>query len=252
MGELVNDAGDDGNAMMPRGSFDVVDRNGVDTIVCIRSENVYRRRTISYNMSSSASRGKTFTERIRDRDRKCLVTGETIYESGGYDGFQASHIFARAHLDIWRSKGFEALITDTGAGQSEAHIDSVQNGILLCSTEHGRFDSHKFAVNVDNGYEIFDFALRGRYHGRRLLLDHLDGESKASLRPLDELFREHLLQAVLMNVRGASETYYEDPDDDWTNPDTLRMDNKALYMTQAGRLRIETELGSRLNHLAIS
>lgn len=261
------------DAMMPYGTFDVVDRPTMGPVTHARTNKVYHRRTMSLNLSETGRRGPNFTSRIRERDQRCLVSGVTAQSKGGWEEFHACHIFARAHLDLvscppsllgigpctllncctlhvvqWRAKRFASLVTDTGPSQGDAKIDSVQNGLLLLAHHHAAFDAHRFAVDVDRGYEIFDFTRDGERHGRRLLLDHLGGDD-ASVRPLDALLREHFWQAVLANVRGASEIYEDEGDDDWTNPDGLRMDNAALHSTDSGRQRLELELGNRLNHL---
>ncbi|PWN91075.1 hypothetical protein FA10DRAFT_264973 [Acaromyces ingoldii] len=236
------------DAMMPYGTFDVVDRPTMGPVTHAKTNKVYHRRTMSFNLSETGRRGPNFTSRIRERDQRCLVSGVTAQSKGGWEEFHACHIFARAHLDLWRAKRFASLVTDTGPSQGDAKIDSVQNGLLLLAHHHAAFDAHRFAVDVDRGYEIFDFTRDGERHGRRLLLDHLGGDD-ASVRPLDALLREHFWQAVLANVRDASEIYEDDGDDDWTNPDGLRMDNAALHSTDSGRQRLELELGNRLNHL---
>lgn len=254
---------------MPTGTFDVLSDGTWQPVDHVSTSHVYHRRTISLNSSSSSSsKSITFADRIRARDRKCLITGlTTIHRS--WTRLQAAHIFARAHLDRvsiwlklaseklpfadplfsqWRTLGFDDLVDDTGRQLGDAKIDSAQNGLLLRADLHAAFTAHEFAVDVDNDYAIFDFTAAGGEHGRRLDLDHL--ERGSSERPLDALLREHFWQAVLANVRGASKFYDGEPDDDWTNPDTLRMDNDALHKTETGRLRLELELGGRLNHLA--
>ncbi|PWN88803.1 hypothetical protein FA10DRAFT_268942 [Acaromyces ingoldii] len=232
---------------MPPGTFDVLSDGTWQPVDHVSTSHVYHRRTISLNSSSpSSSKSITFADRIRARDRKCLITGlTTIHRS--WTRLHAAHIFARAHLDRWRTLGFDDLVDDTGRQLGDAKIDSVQSGLLLRADLHAAFNAHEFAVDVDNDYAIFDFTAAGGEHGGRLDLDHL--EPGSSERPLDALLRDHFWQAVLANVRGAPEVHDEEPDDDWTNPDTLRMDNDALHRTETGRLRLELELGSRLNHL---
>ncbi|PWN91102.1 hypothetical protein FA10DRAFT_299744 [Acaromyces ingoldii] len=232
---------------MPTGTFDVLTDGTWEPVDHSKTPHRYHPRTISLNSSSSSRRNATFADRIRKRDQRCLITGFESNPGGRSRALQAAHIFARAHLDRWRACGFDRLVEDTDRHIGNAKIDSVQNGLLLRADVHNRFVDHEIAVDVDNGYAIYDFSRAGWQHGERLGLDHL--EPGSSERPLDALFRDHFWQAVLANVRGAAKVYDDEPQDDWANPDTLCLDNDALHKTDKGRLRLELELGSRLNHL---
>ncbi|PWN91103.1 hypothetical protein FA10DRAFT_264988 [Acaromyces ingoldii] len=248
---VVGPVGDEAaDEEMPTGTFDVLSDGAWQPVDHVATPHRYHRRTLSTSSSASSSTtSSTFASRVRARDQRCLITGETPFSPTGWASLQAAHIFPRAHLERWRACGFGDLVEDTDRHIiGEAKIDSIQNGFLLRSDVHDHFDAHHFAIDVDGGYTIYDFSPAGRMHGAPLDLDHV--EPGSSERPLDALFHDHFWQAVLANVRGASEVDPDDkPEDDWTNPDMLRLDNDALHKTDKGRLRLELELGSRLNHL---
>lgn len=106
-------------------------------------------------------------------------------------------------------------------------------------------------MNPDDNYKVFDFSRGGLYRGFGPM--KISAEIGSPNRPLDELFRFHFYQAILKNIKGAADVDedYDNPEDDWTDPDTLRMDNERLASTPRGKLRLETELATRLGHLVV-
>lgn len=78
---------------------------------------------------------------VRDRDGRCIVTGR---RNTRWHGLEAAHIFPLAQGAHWIQNKFGRWITD-GSGS----INSVQNGILLASTEHKEFDAFAFSINPD-------------------------------------------------------------------------------------------------------
>ena len=99
-------------------------------------------------------------------------------------------------------------------------IDSIQNVILLRSDLHDAWDSYQIVVNPDvctnfflyvvsscvelvrQGYVNVPFVSVYDAIARKLHLDHIQDPN---IRPLDELFRDHFLQCVLKNMKGAAE-----------------------------------------------
>ncbi len=61
-----------------------------------------------------------------------------------WTGLDATHIFPLAYGSYWDLNEFGRWITD-GSGS----INSVQNGILLASTQHKHFDMYLFSINLD-------------------------------------------------------------------------------------------------------
>lgn len=105
----------------------------------------------------------------------------------------------RFSLLQWKAEGANNLIQDDSAGQGEAKIDSVQNGLLLQWTEAVHWELHNITVDVDDDYAIIDFTQSGAYAGRRLVVDRsVEGKSQ----PLDALLQGHYLQSILANLRG--------------------------------------------------
>ncbi|OBZ78160.1 hypothetical protein A0H81_01947 [Grifola frondosa] len=146
---------------------------------------------------------ESFRNRVRARDGRCMIFGQ---QSAPWSRLQAAHIFPRAHYVEWNRKGYPALITDAAleaqiGGPSK--IGSVQNAVLLRSDLHWAWDEYEFGVDPDDGYRVTAFVGGlGDVNGRMLKLDHI---TDATLRPPDELFRDHFLQGLLRHVRGVGE-----------------------------------------------
>ena len=137
----------------------------------------------------------------------------------------------------------------------DAKIDSVQNGMLLNPFAHTLFDGHYISINPDNDYMVTDFTKAGHFNGRHMYHAREVGHSE---RPLDELFRYHFYQAVLRNVRGGTDADELDSPDsdsgeevDWHDVHSVRLDNPKYHKTANGKSRLETELASKLNLLAL-
>jgi len=80
-----------------------------------------------------------------------VISGEEA-DGADYDdwaGFEAAHIFPLAREDIWKECNFGNWITIPPAKEKAGAINSVQNGMLLTSTLHQRFDTYAFSVNPD-------------------------------------------------------------------------------------------------------
>jgi len=176
-----------------------------NTVQVQRSDQVYYPRTLSL---SATSRDSRFRNQVRDRDRRCVISGQVIPErdiqDGYWGGLQAAHIFPLALDHLFNSLGYNNLITHN----VPPGVNSPQNGILLRSDLHEYWVCYAFTVNPDNGYAIQSFRESAwPYHGHIL---HPGCRQQGSpLRVLDPLLRWHFEQAVLFNMRGAAEQVFE-------------------------------------------
>jgi hypothetical protein len=152
----------------------------------------------------TGTRVQAFTDAIRSRDRRCVITGLEYLDDDNWGGFEAAHIFPLAYEKHWITRGFSdwiSIIPERGGT-----INSTQNGILLRSDIHQQFDSYDISINPDDNYKIVCFSrdkygISGKYLDRRLLDD--------PQRPVDPLLRWHFRQAVLTNMRGVGEPIFE-------------------------------------------
>jgi len=105
-------------------------------------------RTISL---SSGTRVVSFRDAVRERDRRCVVTGRQAARAqyGSWTGLQAAHIFPLAYEGHWKANNFGQWITIPPATESAGSINSVQNGMLLRNDIHALFDSYEFSINPD-------------------------------------------------------------------------------------------------------
>jgi hypothetical protein len=102
-------------------------------------------RTISH---ATGTHVQSFCDAIRSRDRRCVISGEQAdAENDDWTGFEATHIFPLAYEGHWIQQGFDHWITIPSA--NGRNINSVQNGMLLESAIHQRFDSYSFSINPD-------------------------------------------------------------------------------------------------------
>ena len=74
-----------------------------------------------------------FCDAVRQRDRRCVITGKSAVNArGSWAGFQAAHIFPLAYEEYWMYHNYGRCITiqpNTGGS-----INSVQNGLLLTAS----------------------------------------------------------------------------------------------------------------------
>ena len=110
-------------------------------------------RTISVQ---GGTRTQAFTDAIRLRDRRCVITGQEYLDDDNWPGFEAAHIFPLAYEQNWASHNYGrwiSILPDRGGS-----INSVQNGLLLRSDIHQRFDMYWFSINPD--VSVLYFFLR--------------------------------------------------------------------------------------------
>ncbi|KAF2185832.1 hypothetical protein K469DRAFT_707505 [Zopfia rhizophila CBS 207.26] len=192
-------------------------------------------RTIS---RASGTRVAAFTEAVRNRDRRCVITGAIVYTLDGFDfwtGFEAAHVFPLAYEGHWIDHDYGRWITiqPTKGGS----INSVQNGLLLDSAVHQLFDAYDISINPDDNYKVVAFRPNSRVVGGQ----HLDPAYFARPdAPVDSLLRWHFRQAVLANMRGAGEPVFEHD-----FPPGSDIVGDILQGPKAGE-RMEFELFSRL------
>ncbi|EDR14023.1 uncharacterized protein LACBIDRAFT_305376 [Laccaria bicolor S238N-H82] len=207
------------------------------------TSDAHRPRTLSLNISGT-TRTDGFRSRVRERDGRCCVTGDFV-EGGNYHPFHASHIFPIAHRDVWDLLQLSQHIRDDAPerDQGPVSINSVQNGLLLRTDIHSRFDAYDFAINPDRGYRIVDFTEGGKFDGYVLWINQ---NVEPKYRPSDDLLREHFKQCVLANVKGAGEQKddWADPEDDHDISDFSTWEQKTG--DDKGPSRLELELAARL------
>jgi len=99
----------------------------------------------------TGTRVKEFSEAIRQRDGRCVVSGKRAVQAwrGLWTGFEAAHIFPLAHEGHWKQYNYGRWITIPPERESVGTINSVQNGILLKSDLHKLFDAYSFSINPD-------------------------------------------------------------------------------------------------------
>jgi len=105
-------------------------------------------RTISV---ASGTRVAVFRDAVRERDRRCVVTGEPALRAdhGIWRGFEAAHIFPLAYEGHWNKENYGRWITIPPATESTGTINSVQNGMLLRADIHSLFDNYDISINPD-------------------------------------------------------------------------------------------------------
>jgi len=226
---------------LPVGIYVVMSPEKQPLDISLTSER-HQPRTLSLDISGTPH--DVFRNRVRERDGRCCVTGELV-EDERYHPFRASHIFTVAHRDVWNLLQLSQHIRDNAPelDQGPASINSVQNGLLLRSDIHSRFDHYDFAINPDNGYRIVDFTEGGRLDGHMLWINQ---NVEPRYRPSDALLREHFKQCVLANVKGADQQK-----EDWMDlEDDHDLGNLSDWGQRIGGdegpSRLELELASRL------
>ncbi|KAG0641782.1 HNH endonuclease-domain-containing protein [Tuber brumale] len=186
---------------------------GVYDIYCEASIQVsdepWVHRLISHKISC---REDSFCIDIRNRDRKCVISGisipEIFIQSNNWTTFEAAHIFPLRHESHWIQYNYGQWITDIDGAVGSSKINSRQNGFLLRQEVHTMFDQYLISVNPDDGYKVvvFDPDLYG-YDGKTL--DPVCRNPDDPHRVSNHLLRWHLRQSVLANLRGAGEPILE-------------------------------------------
>ena len=158
------------------------------------------------NTRSTVPRQNRFRDEIRARDRGCVISGkvnpESAIEVGDWVSLEAAHIFPSAYGSIWNWRRYGRFITDMNDYPASSRIHSIQNGFLLQSNIHQRFDQYLVSINPDDGYKVVAFSIdRDGLDGR--ILDPACRRPGDRHRVSDFLLRWHFRQSVLANMRGA-------------------------------------------------
>jgi hypothetical protein len=82
--------------------------------------------------------------------------------------------------------------------------------------------------------------------GRVLQLDHIQD---SNLRPLDVLFRDHFLQAVLRNMKGAGEPSWDF--EDALGNGSMDLSRQDIWGGTLGKVHLEFEMAHRLRDVQI-
>ncbi|KAK9234609.1 HNH endonuclease-domain-containing protein [Lipomyces kononenkoae] len=191
------------DALQP-GQYDLRPYSRTDTI-SINDEHCIIR-TLS---RTKTGRNDFFRDRVRDRDKKCVITGTCNRrpDIDGWTGFETAHICPVSHEEYFVRNGFSRWITNR-TGPGDTGINSVQNGLLMLAHIHELFDSFDISINPDDGFKITcfmgdSFGVDGR------ILDRVCQEDSGEEGARDELLRWHFRQAVLTNMRRDGEPSFE-------------------------------------------
>ena len=99
----------------------------------------------------SGARVVSFRNAVRERDRRCVITGRPVLEPGlgRWICFEVAHIFPLAYEDHWNESNYSRWITVPPANEWDGSIHSVQNGMLLTRDMHALFDGYDVSINPD-------------------------------------------------------------------------------------------------------
>jgi HNH endonuclease len=105
-------------------------------------------RTYSYSISGHEN---SFREGIRNRDKKCVLSGVLNLNAdfGDWRGFQSARIFPLHKESLFIGDNFGRWITDLDNEPGVSRINSCQNGFLLRSDLLTLFDSFLVCINPD-------------------------------------------------------------------------------------------------------
>ncbi|EEP82136.1 predicted protein [Uncinocarpus reesii 1704] len=166
--------------------------------------------TLRVPSHSISGRENHFRDGVRARDGRCVITGvlNPLAPFRKWFGFKAAHVFPLQHEGIWIDQGCGRWVTNMPNEVGASLINSTQNGLLLRGDVHDFFDSYLLSINPDDGYKIISFGpdylgVDGR------ILDPICRNPNDSDRVSDEILRWHFRQAVLANMKGAGDPFFE-------------------------------------------
>jgi hypothetical protein len=112
------------------------------------SDEAWFSRLISHAVSG---REDAFRTGVRARDGKCVISGEVndLAPWENWAGFQASHVFPLEHESLWIQYNYGRWITNMDGVVGSSKINSTQNGLLMSTNLHERFDQYLFSINPD-------------------------------------------------------------------------------------------------------
>ena len=76
-----------------------------------------------------------------------VITGEEYLDDDDWVGFEAAHISPLVYEQHWTDNYYDRWISSIP--DKGGTINSVQNGLLLRSDIHQRFDMYMFLINPD-------------------------------------------------------------------------------------------------------
>lgn len=105
-------------------------------------------RTYSFSISGRES---AFRDGVRERDRKCMVSGRggLLASSGVWAQLEAAHVFPLECENLWNEFGYSRWVTNMNEITGISKINSVQNGLLMKRDLHSVFDQYLFSINPD-------------------------------------------------------------------------------------------------------
>ncbi|KAK9234602.1 hypothetical protein V1525DRAFT_349883 [Lipomyces kononenkoae] len=201
----------------------------------------YYKRTSSATSSRSASgRVRPFPAAVRDRDRRCVITGVPMTQRAlllqRWTIYDAAHIFPVALESMFHNYNFGELVV---LDERDGSVNSPQNGLLLQKHVHALFDQYEISINPNDDYRIVFFLDDScGLAGRRL--DPVCRDIEHPHHVNDNVLFWHFQQAVLANMRGAGEPIFDED----IPPGSDAMD--AILSGPAPAERMEFELSSRL------
>ncbi|KAN0069237.1 hypothetical protein V8E54_012866 [Elaphomyces granulatus] len=194
-------------------------------------------RNASRTLTGLDARTRDFRDRVRQRDGRCVVTGEEPVAD--FFDLQAAHIFPVAHIDLWRQGNWVRQITDDQYS-GDTGIHSVQNGLLLTSGAHLAFDKFLIAINPDNDYKVVSFIRRPQWDGVKM---YQNQDVPAKYQPCRALLKHHFRMALLCNMKGRAGYPVWDDDIPSSGCDQIQ----EISDSEQGQLRLELMLAERLN-----
>ncbi|KAG0135913.1 hypothetical protein HOY82DRAFT_551108 [Tuber indicum] len=219
-------------------------KTGIYDIYCDASIQVSDEACIHRSISPDTSDSNAeFVNQIRNRDRKCVISGianpEIHIQAHNWISFDAAHIFPLEQESLWTQHNDGQFGTGMDDTCGSAKISSCQNGFLLDAAIHEKFNQYLISVNPDDNYKIVVFDIDNRGLDGRIL-DSACRDPADPRRVSDKFLRWHFRQSVLVNMRGAGEPIFEH---------NFPFETDVVGETLAGPLgseRFELEVSARL------
>ncbi|PUU80380.1 hypothetical protein B9Z19DRAFT_1100291 [Tuber borchii] len=143
---------------------DIPLNKGVYDIYCDVSIKINNKPWIPRSITHyTGSRADRFCHQLRNRDRKCVISGlinpKVQIKANNWLGFEPAHIFPPEQEGLWTLDDYGRSITDINDSFEIAKIDSCQNCFLLSSDIRQGFEQYLISVNPDDNYKIIVFDI---------------------------------------------------------------------------------------------
>lgn len=151
-----------------------------------------------------------FQSLVKDRDQKCVISGETSELADADDSdeepdLHTAHIFPVAWNNLLSTHVPDYAITYKHPDDSSG-VNSPQNGLLMKSEIHPLWNAYFISVNPTTN-KVISFSERtDQYDGR--MLDPACRQKSSPYYVPDELLKWHFKQCVLSRMRGPVEPTY--------------------------------------------